>query len=83
MMALYILAFIIVVLWIGSTGPLIGYAIDYGFEDLEDFFDPIVRYNTEEFNLFGVIVITILLNIAFAPMAIVFWLYKLCIVGRR
>lgn len=83
MIALYILAFIVVVLWIGSTGPLIGYAIEYGIEDLEDFFDPVVRYNTEEFNLFGVIVITILLNIAFTPMAIVFWLYKLCTVRRR
>ena len=83
MMVLYTLAFIMVALWIGSTGPLIGYIIDYGIEDLEDFFDPVVRYNTEEFNLFGVIAITILLNIAFAPMAIVFWIYKLCTVGRR
>ena len=83
MIVLYILAFIVVVLWIGSTGPLIGYAIDYGIEDLEGFFDPVVRYDTEEFNLFGVITITILLNIAFTPMAIVFWLYKLCTIGRR
>lgn len=83
MIVLHILAFIIIVLWIGSTGPLIGYAIDYGFEDLEDFFDPVVRCDIEDFNLFGVIVITILLNIAFAPMAILFWFYKLCTVGRR
>ena len=83
MMVLYTLAFIVVVLWLGSTGPLIGHIIDYGFEDLENLFDPVVRYNTGDFNLFGVVIITILLNIAFAPMAIIYWFYKLCTIGRR
>ena len=83
MIALQIIAVLIVALWIGSIGPLLGYSIDYGFESLEDMFDPVVKYESGEFNLFGVIVITAILNIVFMPMAIVFWLYKLCTVGRR
>ena len=83
MIALQIIAVLIVALWIGSTGPLIGYSIDYGFESLEDMFDPAVRYQSGEFNLFGVIVITVILNTVFAPMAILYWFYKLCTVGRR
>lgn len=83
MMILYTLAFIMVMLWIGSIAPLIGNAIDCGFEGLEDLFDPVVRYNTGDFSLFGVVIITILLNIAFAPMAIIYWFYKLCTFGRR
>ena len=83
MIVLQIMAILIVVLWIGSIGPLLGYSLDYGFEALEDIFDPIVKYRDGYFNLFGVIVLTVILNIIFMPMAIVFWLYKLCTVGRR
>ena len=83
MIALQIITVLIVALWIASTGPLIGYSIDYGFESLEDWFDPIVKYESSEFNLFGVIIITVVFNTAFAPMAILYWFYKLCTVGRR
>lgn len=83
MIILQIIAILIIALWIASTGPLIGYSLDYGCEALEDIFDPVVRYDSEEFNLFGVIVTTIVCNTIFLPMAIVFWFYKLCTVGRR
>jgi hypothetical protein len=83
MIVLHIIAFLVVALWICSIGPLLGYSIDYGFESLEDMFDPVVRYESEEFNPFGVVVLTVVFNVIFMPMAIVFWLYKLCTVGRR
>lgn len=83
MIVLHIIAFLIAALWIVSIGPLLGYSIDYGFEALEDIFDPIVKYENGEFNLFGVIVITVILNTIFMPMAVVYWSYKLCTIGRR
>ena len=83
MIVLQIIAVIIVALWFCSIGPLLGYSLDYGFEALEDIFDPVVRYNNDDFNLFGVIVISVFINVIFAPMSIIFWFYKLCTVGRR
>lgn len=83
MIVLQIIAVLIVALWIASIGPLLGYSLDYGFEALEDIFDPVVKYKDSDFNLFGAIVITVVLNTIFMPMAIVFWFYKLCTVGGR
>jgi hypothetical protein len=83
MIVLHIIAVLIVALWICSIGPLLGYSIDYGFESLEDMFDPVVKYESGEFNLVGAIVITVVLNTIFMPMSIVFWFYKLSTVGRR
>lgn len=83
MIVLQIIAVLIAALWIASTGPLLGYSLDYGVESLEDIFDPIIKYENGDFNLFGVIVLTVILNTIFMPMAIVFWFYKLCTVGRR
>lgn len=83
MMVLYILAFIIGVTWIASFGPLLGYSIDYGVEELENFFNPIVKYESGDFNFFGAAILTALLNLLFMPMALIYWFYKLCTVGRR
>lgn len=83
MVVLQIIAVLIAALWIASTGPLLGYSLDCGVESLEDIFDPIVKYENSDFNLFGVIVLTVILNTIFMPMAIVFWFYKLCTLGRR
>lgn len=83
MIMLQIIAVLIAALWIASIGPLLGYSLDYGVESLEDIFDPIVKYENSDFNLFGVIVLTVILNTVFMPMAIVFWFYKLCTIGRR
>lgn len=83
MIVLQIIAVLIVALWFCSIGPLLGYSIDYGFESLEDIFDPVVKYESGEFNLFGAMAITVVLNTIFMPMAVVYWLYKLCTVGRR
>ena len=50
-----------------------------GFE----FLNPIVIYNTIKVNIFGTILITILLNTILAPYAISYWVYKVCTVGRK
>lgn len=48
------------------------------------FFNPIRNYNTwTQFNWFGIAVITILLNVIFAPYAVVYWIYKLFTIGRK
>jgi hypothetical protein len=80
---LQIIAVLVVALWICSIGPFLGYALEYGFDALEDTFNPVVKYENSDFNLFGVIVITVILSIVFMPMAIIYWFYKLCTVGRR
>ena len=47
-------------------------------------FNPIRNYNTwTQFNWFGIAVMTLLLNVVFAPYAIVYWVYKLFTVGRK
>lgn len=83
MILLHIIAFLVVVTWFASLGPLLGYSIDWGFDALEDIFDPIARYDSGEFNLFGVVTLTVLLNLLFMPMALMYWFYQLCTVGRR
>ena len=47
-------------------------------------FNPVRNYNTyTQFNWFGIIIITLFLNIIFIPYAIVYWIYKLFTVGRN
>lgn len=58
----------------------IGIAFDAnGFE----FLNPIVIYKNIKVNIFGTILITILLNTILAPYAICYWMYKVCTVGRK
>lgn len=46
--------------------------------------NPIINYNEwTQFNWFGIIVMTLFLNIILFPYAIVYWIYKLFTVGRK
>lgn len=83
MILLHIISFILVFLWIGSTGPFLGHILYYGIDSLEDMFNPIAIYDNGDFNIFGAILLPIVSTVAFAPMAIIYWFYKLCTVGRR
>lgn len=52
------------------------------------YFDPIVNYEEwDKLNMFGVLIFTLLLNILFAPWAIIYWVIKILVamftVGRR
>ena len=49
-----------------------------GFE----FLNPRVIYKNIKVNIFGTILITILLNTILAPYAVCYWVYKICTVGR-
>lgn len=82
-MVLQIIAIIIIMLWIASTCPLLGCLSEYGFAAFEEIFNPVVKYKRDNLNIFGVIILTAILNIIFMPMAIVFWFYKLCTIKRR
>ena len=53
-----------------------------------DFFNPLINYDTwTKFNWFGVIVLTLILNIIFFLYSIIYWshnlMYWLFTVGRR
>ncbi len=47
------------------------------------FCNPIVIYENVNVNWFGAIFLALLANIFFLPAAIVYWIYKLCAVGRK
>ena len=47
------------------------------------FVNPIVIYTNIKVNWFGAICITIIVNTIFMPIAIIYWLYKICTVGRK
>ena len=56
------------------------------YVNLDNFhiFNPIRNYSTWiQVNWFGIVIITLLLNVVFAPYAIVYWIYKLFTVGRK
>lgn len=48
-----------------------------------NFVNPIVIYEHIKINWFGTILLTILTNVVCAPLAILYWFYKLCTVGRK
>ena len=48
-----------------------------------NFLSPVQFYHNVKVNLFGAFFVTLILNILFAPYAIVYWIYKLCTVGRK
>ena len=83
MTLLEVISFIIGLLWIASIGPFLGHISYYGIDSLEDMFNPIAIYNNGDFNIFGVIFCSIISTVAFAPMAVIYWFYKLCTVGRE
>lgn len=47
------------------------------------FVNPFVIYKNISMNWFGVILLTVLLNISFPLVSICYWFYKLVTVGRK
>lgn len=47
------------------------------------FLQPNVIYHNTKLNYFGVGVVCLALNLFFLPIALCYWFYKLCTVGRR
>lgn len=44
---------------------------------------PNIIYHNTKLNYFGVGVVCLALNLFFLPIALCYWFYKLCTVGRR
>ena len=64
------------------------YLIGTGSYAGHHYFNPIDNYEEwDNLNMFGVLVFTLLINILFAPWAIIYWVFKLLVtiftVGRR
>ena len=47
------------------------------------FLQPDIIYHNTKLNYFGVGVVCLVLNLFYLPMALCYWFYKLCTVGRR
>lgn len=47
------------------------------------FCNPRWIYNNIKTNWFGTVCLTVLANVAFGPVALGYWFYKLCTVGRK
>jgi hypothetical protein len=63
-----------------TAAAILGFAIDScGFE----FVNPIFLYNRFKVNWFGAFFLAIIFNLLTFPFAIVYWIYKICTVGRK
>ena len=72
--ALWIIVNIIAVIVLGAT-----------FMDGANpsFVNPIVIYNKIKVNWFGAWLLAIVCNVALPAIAIIYWIYKICTVGRE
>ena len=58
--------------------------IDYNWAcDGLHFLRPDIIYHNTKLNYFGVGVVWLALNLLFLPIALCYWFYKLCTVGRK
>lgn len=51
----------------------------YGFAWL----NPLFIYKQIDVNWFGALLLTLVANVIFVPYAILYWLYKLCTIGKK
>ena len=51
----------------------------YGFSIV----NPMVIYNNIKVNWFGAVILAIIINIFLPAIAIMYWMYKLCTIGRN
>lgn len=58
-------------------------SLESGVEVGLQWINPIVIYNNVSVNWFGCIVLTILAHAIAGPWVCLYWLYKLCTVGRE
>ena len=52
-------------------------------ESMENSFNLIRVYKEFNLNWFGCIILVLLAHLLFLPIAIIYWFYKLCTVGRK
>lgn len=59
------------------------FLVNLSIENMEIGFNPIRVYKENNINWFGCIMLVLLAHILFLPIAIIYWIYKLCTVGRK
>lgn len=59
------------------------FLFNLSIENMEEAFNPIQVYEENNVNWFGCIMLVLLAHILFLPIAIIYWIYKLCTFGRR
>lgn len=47
------------------------------------FVNPIVIYNNVRVNWFGAVLLSVISNVLLPSLAIPYWIYKLCTIGRK
>ena len=82
MIVLNVIGVLIIAIWMCSIGPFLCKISTEGVNSLEEFFNLVDMYRYGEVNVFGAGLLTIICTICFFPMAVVYWIYKLCTVGR-
>lgn len=69
--------FINIIAFLGTVVTAITDNINFSFVN------PIVIYRSIPVNWFGTLLLTIILNILLPSIAIPYWIYKICTVGRK
>lgn len=59
------------------------FLVNLSIENMEIGFNPIRVYKENNVNWFGCIMLVLLAHILFLPIAIIYWIYKLCTIGRK
>ena len=59
------------------------FLVNFSIENMEIGFNPIRVYKENNVNWLGCIMLVLLAHFLFLPIAIIYWIYKLCTVGRK
>lgn len=76
-------------IFVGATLWAVAMLVAYFFIDSAwvtdelNFLQPNIIYHNTKLNYFGTGVVCLALNLFFLPIALCYWFYKLCTVGRR
>lgn len=68
---------------VGLVICLVGLELEGGYVFWSGIFNPKVIYKGMKVNWFGAYLLATVAFICMTPAAIIFWIYKLCAVGRR
>ena len=68
---------------VGLNAVILGIVTADNWDIIPEMLDPIVVYKNKKVNYFGCFVIVFIHHILFLPIAIGYWFYKLCTIGRK
>lgn len=74
---------IVLIFYVVITGILAAAGVaNNDLESIPYLINPVKIYRANKVNIFGCILLTLLLHLIFPYYAIIYWIYKLCTVGR-